>query len=74
MPLNVSEWGLNMIRFISNFYGGLFLYRPGPVISTCMLEKNVLVTPTLPRGKNRVAPVGKNRGPKQWCSKVNTLY
>ena len=26
MPLNVSEFGLNMIRFISNLYGGVFLY------------------------------------------------
>ena len=52
MPLNVSELGLNMIWFISNLYGGAFLYRPGPVISTCMLKKDVMVTPTLPRGKN----------------------
>jgi hypothetical protein len=38
--------------FISNIYGGVFLYRHGPVISTVMLEKDELVTPTLPRDKN----------------------
>ena len=74
MPLNVSELGLNMIRFISNLYGGVFLHRPGPVISTCMLEIDVMVTPTLPRDKkkmDRLAPVDnrpptdKNGGPKQ---------
>ena len=52
MPLNVSELGLNMIRFLSNLYGVVFLYRPGPVISMCMLEKDVMVNPSLPRGKN----------------------
>ena len=52
MPLNVSKFGLNMIMLISNLYGGVFLYSPGPVISTCMLENNVMVTPTLPRDKN----------------------
>ena len=52
MPINLSELGLKMIRFISNLYWGVFLYRPGPVISTSMLKKDVMVTPTLPRGKN----------------------
>ena len=75
MPLNLSELGLNMIRFISNLYVGVFLYRPDTVFSTCMLENDVMVTPTLPRDRvDRVAPVdnrpptNKNGGPKQWCS------
>ena len=52
MPLNRSELGLNMIRFIGNLYWRVFLYIPGPVISTVMLDKDVMVTPTLPRGNN----------------------
>ena len=75
MPLNMSELGLNMIKFTSNLYWGVFLYRPGPVISTCIMENDVMVTPNLPRDKklDRVAPVGnrppppnKNGGLKQW--------
>ena len=58
MPLNMSELGLNMNRFISNHYGGVFLYTPGPVISTSMMEKDVMRTPTL--------PMDKNGGQKQW--------
>ena len=52
MPLDVSEFGINIFRLISNVYWGVFLYRAGPVTSTCMLEKDVMVTPTLPIGKN----------------------
>ena len=52
MPLNMSEFGINMIRFTFYIYGGVFIYRPGPVISTCMQEKDVMVTQTLPRDKN----------------------
>ena len=36
MPLNESELGLNIIRFISNLYGGA-------IISTCMLKKTSLL-------------------------------
>ena len=43
MPLNVSEFGLNIIRFISNLFGEIFFQRAGPVISTCVLEKDVTV-------------------------------
>ena len=52
IPLNVYELGLNMITLISNLYGDVFLYRPGPVISTCMLEKDIMVLLILPIGKN----------------------
>ena len=52
MPLDMSELGLNMIRFNSNLYGGVFLYRPGPVVSTCVLKKDIMVTPTIPIAKN----------------------
>ena len=44
---------LKKIRLISNLQGGVFVYRPGPVINKCMLEKDGMVTPTLPRGKTR---------------------
>ena len=56
MPLNMSEFGLNIIRFISNHYGSVFLFRAGPFISTCMLENKVIVTPTLPKGKKGWRP------------------
>ena len=39
MPLNVSEYGLNIFRFISNLYVGVFLYIAGLVSIPCMLEK-----------------------------------
>ena len=76
MPLNLSELGLNRIRLISNLYWGVFLYRPGPVINACMLEKRYNCNPnSTKRSKlDRVDPVDnrpstdKNGGPKQWCT------
>ena len=52
MPFNVSKLGLNIILLISNIYGGVFLYTAGLVLTTCMLEEDVMVTPSLPRGIN----------------------
>ena len=40
MRLNVSEWGLNLIQFISNLYVGVFLQIAGIVSISCMLEKD----------------------------------
>ena len=40
MPLSMSELGLNIIRFISNLYVGVFLKITGLVSSPCMLEKD----------------------------------
>ena len=40
------------ILFISNMHDGFFLYRAGIVITRWMLEKDIIVTPTLQRGKN----------------------
>ena len=52
MPRNVSKMGLNIIKFVSNLYGGVFLMRAGLVLTTRLLEKEVVVTSSLPRGKN----------------------
>ena len=38
MPLNLSELGLNIIQFISNLYGGVFLQIAGLVSIPGMLE------------------------------------
>ena len=45
-------------------HSGFFLYRAGLVITRWMLEKDIIVTPTLQRGTklDRVAPVD-NRAP-----------
>ena len=58
---------------ISNRHAGFFLYRAGLVITRWMLEKDIIVTPTLQQKKlDRVAPVDnrasndKNGAPKQW--------
>ena len=40
MALNVSEWGLNLIQFISNLYVGVFLKIAGLVSISFMLEKD----------------------------------
>ena len=53
MPLNVSKLGLNIIQLISNIYVGVFLQRAGLDVTTCMLEKQVMVNPSLPRCKSQ---------------------
>ena len=40
MPLNISELGLNIIKFISHLYGGVILYIAGLESNPCMLEKD----------------------------------
>ena len=40
MTLNVSELGINIIRFISNLYFGVFLQIGGLVSIPCILEKD----------------------------------
>ena len=55
MSINTSRCGLNKFQLISNVHGGFFLYRAGLVLTTCMLEKVVMVTPSLPRGKIQTA-------------------
>ena len=51
MPLDMSKCGLKIILFISNMFAGLFSYRDGLVFNRCMLEKDIIVTPTLQIGK-----------------------
>ena len=41
-----------LVLLISNVYGGFFLQRAGLIINIFMLEKVVMVSPTLPRGKS----------------------
>ena len=52
MPLNLLELGLNVIYFILNLYGGVFLQRACLVLTRCMLDKYEMVTPSLPRAKS----------------------
>ena len=52
MPWNMSKLSLFIILLISNMYGGFFFYKGGLVVTTCMQEKHIMVTPTLPRCKN----------------------
>ena len=40
MPLNMSEFCLNIIHFISNLYVGVSLYIVGLVSIPCMLEND----------------------------------
>ena len=47
--LYMSKWGLKIILFM---YAGFFLYRAGLVLTRWMLKKDIIVTPTLQRGKN----------------------
>ena len=47
--LGMYKLGRNIIFFILNMYGGFFLKRAGLVVITCMPEKDVRVTPTIPR-------------------------
>ena len=51
-PLYMSKLGLNIILLISNMYGCFFLSRAGLVVTTCMLDKDLMVISTLPRCKN----------------------
>ena len=46
--INMSQWGLNIIYFISSIQDGVFLKRAGLVLTIYMLEIVVIVTPTLP--------------------------
>ena len=48
MPLNVCELGLNLIQFILNVYVCVFLSIAGLVSIPSMLEKIVMVSPSLP--------------------------
>ena len=52
MPLNMSKLGLNIIYLILNIYGGVFLKRANLVLTRCMMEKDVMVALSLPRGKH----------------------
>ena len=52
-PLDMSKWGLKIVLFISNMHAGFFWYRAGLVITRWMLEKDIIVTPTLQRGLTR---------------------
>ena len=46
---------LNLNYFISDLYGGSlwwFLKRAGLVLARCLLDKDAMATPSLPRGKH----------------------
>ena len=46
--ITMSEWGLNIIRFNSNYYADVFIEKASLVPSIYLLEKYVRVIPSLP--------------------------
>ena len=45
MFINASKLGINITKFIANFYVCIFLYSTGLVLNICLLKNSLILTP-----------------------------